>query len=58
MRDRPGLVNYFIFGSAHPSGINMAFCDGSVRHIPFTISQAAHSALGHRSDGRVVPLNF
>jgi len=42
-----------IFGSAHPSGCNMAFCDGSVRTISFAIDPAVHRSLGNRQDGMV-----
>lgn len=38
------------FGSAHPAGFNMAFCDGSVRFIPFDVDAAVHLRSGHRSD--------
>ena len=40
-----------MFGSAHFSGINMVFCDGSTRHIPYDIEPAVHQALGGRKDG-------
>lgn len=40
-----------MFGSAHFSGINMVFCDGSTRHIPYDIELAVHQAMGGRKDG-------
>lgn len=40
-----------IFGSAHFSGINMVFCDGSTKHIPYDIDLPVHTALGGRKDG-------
>ena len=40
------------FGSAHPAGFHMAFCDGSVKKIPFEINPTVHMQLGHRSDGQ------
>jgi prepilin-type N-terminal cleavage/methylation domain-containing protein/prepilin-type processing-associated H-X9-DG protein len=40
-----------IFGSAHLNGINMVFCDGSTKHIPYDIDLAVHQALGGRKDG-------
>jgi prepilin-type processing-associated H-X9-DG protein len=43
-----------IWGSAHPSGFNMCFCDGSVRTIPYSITAEVHDHLGHRKDGAVV----
>ena len=36
------------FGSAHPSGFNAAFCDGSVHLISYTIDPVIHAALGTR----------
>jgi prepilin-type processing-associated H-X9-DG protein len=41
------------FGSAHPSGCNLAFCDASVRTISFSIDTAVHRSLGNRADGKV-----
>jgi prepilin-type processing-associated H-X9-DG protein len=39
------------FGSAHDAGFNMAFCDGTVRKISYSIDPIVHMQLGHRSDG-------
>jgi prepilin-type processing-associated H-X9-DG protein len=36
-RDRPGEAGDYLFGSSHPSGFNVVFCDGSVRHLQYTI---------------------
>ena len=52
-RDQPGLVIYFGFGSAHPSGCHMAMCDGSVRSVPFTIEPEVHRRFANRKDGAV-----
>jgi prepilin-type processing-associated H-X9-DG protein len=38
------------FGSSHPTGFNMAFCDGSVHFMPFDVDIAVHFRNGHRSD--------
>jgi prepilin-type N-terminal cleavage/methylation domain-containing protein/prepilin-type processing-associated H-X9-DG protein len=50
----PGYGGELIFGSAHSSGLNMAFCDGSVSLINFEIDPEVHRARGHRADGVVV----
>ncbi len=47
----------FVFGSAHPSGINAVFADGSVRHIQYNINPDLFNLIGHRADGAVVDLS-
>ena len=44
------------FGSSHPSGINIALADGSVRFLPYTIDQVIFKNLGERNDGLTVQL--
>jgi hypothetical protein len=41
------------FGSAHPSGLHMALCDGSVRQISYDIAIEVHSAYSGRNDAEV-----
>ena len=53
-----GAVNYsgqpspnkymVMFGSPHPAGFHMAFCDGSVRKMNFSIDPTLHKQLGDR----------
>ena len=40
-----------MFGSSHASGLNMVFCDGNTRHIPYDVDLAVHKAMGGRKDG-------
>jgi hypothetical protein len=47
----------WVFGSAHVSGINAVFVDGSVHHIKFGIDPTVFNMLGHKSDGGVIPLD-
>jgi prepilin-type N-terminal cleavage/methylation domain-containing protein/prepilin-type processing-associated H-X9-DG protein len=42
------------FGSAHSSGINAAFADGSVRHLTYGIEPLAFHRMGGRNDGRTL----
>lgn len=41
------------FGSNHPAGINMLFCDGSVQLITYDIAPALHMNRSDRADARV-----
>ena len=49
--DTPGYSWCIDFGSAHLAGLNMAFCDGSVRMISYRIDQETHRRLCNRHDG-------
>ncbi len=42
------------FGSAHSSGINALFADGSVHFIAYGVDQETFNRLGHRHDGEVI----
>jgi prepilin-type processing-associated H-X9-DG protein len=46
--------NNYRFGSAHSDGFNMAFCDGSVHIILYTIDPAVHAMLSNRMDGQTI----
>ncbi len=43
-------VGHFSFGSAHPDEWNVAFCDGHVRSISYSIYSLVHQALAARND--------
>ena len=54
-QDAPGSDLVFNFGSAHATGLHMAFCDGSTHMISYSIDPEVHSCLGNRQDG--VPID-
>ena len=54
LQDSPGYDSYFNFGSAHSNGFHMAFCDGSVQMIPYSIDMQVHANLGNKADGFVI----
>ena len=53
------ICGYGIFGarSNHPGGVNICFCDGSVRFIRDSISLDAWRAYATRNGGEVIPDN-
>lgn len=50
LQDTTGLTDTFRFGSAHSSGFNMLYCDGTVHTITYNIAPAIHKAAGRRFD--------
>ncbi|MEN1679300.1 MAG: DUF1559 domain-containing protein [Planctomycetota bacterium] len=42
------------FGSAHDGGLNMSFCDGSVRTLSYDVDQNVHRFQANRIDGQVI----
>jgi prepilin-type N-terminal cleavage/methylation domain-containing protein/prepilin-type processing-associated H-X9-DG protein len=54
MQDTPGADQAANFGSAHPNGFGMAFCDGAVASINYTIDLETNRRLGARDDGKPV----
>jgi len=54
VRDRPGADLMQHFGSAHPTGAQFVFCDGSVHLISYSIDTVTHRRLGDRRDGEVL----
>ena len=48
--DIPGSGSDLIFGSAHANGFNMAFCDGAVQTMNYSIDLTTHGCLSNRHD--------
>jgi prepilin-type N-terminal cleavage/methylation domain-containing protein len=53
-QDTPGYVGQWRFGSAHAAGLHMAFCDGSVQVVRYTIDPTVHRWLSNRGDGQAI----
>ncbi|NQT37513.1 MAG: DUF1559 domain-containing protein [Planctomycetes bacterium] len=54
LQDRAGTANFWTFGSAHANGFVVAFCDGSVRSMSFSIDANTHRYLGNRRDQQAI----
>lgn len=54
MQDTRGTQMIDSFGSAHPEGFNMVFCDCSVHLIDYAIDPIVHNDLANRADGQTV----
>lgn len=54
MQDTAGYQDYLAFGSAHPSGFGVVFCDGSVHVLSFSIDPTLFSYLTNRADGHAL----
>ena len=50
MRDTYEYSDSYRFGSAHSSGCNFVFCDGSVHTISYSIDGLTYMYLGNRKD--------
>jgi prepilin-type N-terminal cleavage/methylation domain-containing protein/prepilin-type processing-associated H-X9-DG protein len=50
----PDVEDGNIFGSAHSSVWNVAFCDGHVEALSYDIDPLVHTNFGNRKDGKVV----
>jgi prepilin-type N-terminal cleavage/methylation domain-containing protein len=50
-RDEAGVSLSFRFGGPHASGLNMAFCDRSVRQVAYDVDAEIWGECGGRNDG-------
>jgi prepilin-type N-terminal cleavage/methylation domain-containing protein len=55
--DRALDSGHSAWGSSHPTGYNMVFCDGSLHFMSYNIDAAVHKRLSNRRDGEAVDLS-
>lgn len=48
------VKGYTLFGSAHFDALHMAFCDGSVKALAYSIDAMTYYSLGSRDDGELM----
>jgi prepilin-type N-terminal cleavage/methylation domain-containing protein/prepilin-type processing-associated H-X9-DG protein len=48
IRDTPYFSDHLHFGSAHPGGCNMLYCDGRVEPVAYSVDPAVHKRAGNR----------
>jgi prepilin-type N-terminal cleavage/methylation domain-containing protein/prepilin-type processing-associated H-X9-DG protein len=46
--------SWTVFGSPHVNGFHMAFCDGSVQIMSYSMDARIHRCLGNRKDGSTI----
>lgn len=56
-QDQSGVVSCYNFGGPHVGSCNMAFCDGSVHGISYSIDAQTHADLGNRKDSHPISGN-
>jgi prepilin-type processing-associated H-X9-DG protein len=49
-RDRAGYDHPELFGSAHPAGVHMLYCDGAVRLVSYDVDPTVFFDAGRRKD--------
>jgi prepilin-type N-terminal cleavage/methylation domain-containing protein len=54
LKDMRIYIDYYCFGSAHPTTWQASFCDGSVHSLSYDIDPELHRRLGNRCDGELV----
>jgi prepilin-type N-terminal cleavage/methylation domain-containing protein/prepilin-type processing-associated H-X9-DG protein len=53
-RDRRGVDDWWLFGSAHAGGCNFLFCDGAVETIDYDVDPWVFNYLGGRNDKKTI----